>query len=90
MATNGSRNAAALSTSTPTPGCDFRIAAIATHRRDVAARLQRLEQLDGFAGSRTTTRADLARRTQLINFALAAQGLEPAELQARFQAEFPA
>jgi hypothetical protein len=35
-------------------------------------------------------RANLARRTKLIEFALAAQGLPPAELQARFRAEFPA
>ena len=34
-------------------------------------------------------RANLARRTRLIEFAMAAQGLAPAELQARFQAEFP-
>jgi hypothetical protein len=33
--------------------------------------------------------ANLARRTWLIEFAMAAQGLEPAELQARFQAAFP-
>jgi hypothetical protein len=32
--------------------------------------------------------ANLARRTRLIEFAMAAQGLEPAELRARFQAEF--
>ncbi len=43
-------------------------------------------------GDRTVAevRADLARRTQLIEFAMAAQGVPPAELQARFQAEFPA
>jgi hypothetical protein len=35
-------------------------------------------------------KANLAARTQLIEFALAAQGLAPAELQARFLAEFPA
>ena len=35
-------------------------------------------------------RADVAARTRLIEFAMAAQGLPPAELQARFQAEFPA
>ncbi len=35
-------------------------------------------------------REDLARRTKLIEFAMAAQGLPPAELQTRFQAEFPA
>ena len=34
-------------------------------------------------------RANVAQRTQLIEVALAAQGLEPAELQARFQAAFP-
>ncbi len=33
--------------------------------------------------------ANLAQRTRLIEFAMAAQGLAPAELQARFQAEFP-
>jgi hypothetical protein len=46
----------------------------------------------GAYGDRTVeqVRSDLARRTQLITFAMAAQGLEPAELQARFQAEFPA
>jgi hypothetical protein len=32
--------------------------------------------------------ANLAARTRLIEFALAAQGLPPVELQARFQAEF--
>ena len=31
---------------------------------------------------------NVARRTRLIEFAMAAQGLEPGELQARFQAEF--
>ena len=35
-------------------------------------------------------RDNLARRTQLIEFAMAAQGLPAAELQARFQAAFPA
>jgi hypothetical protein len=35
-------------------------------------------------------RDNLARRTRLIEFALAAQALAPAELQARFRAEFPA
>jgi hypothetical protein len=35
-------------------------------------------------------KANLAARTQLIEFALGAQGLAPAELQARFLAEFPA
>jgi hypothetical protein len=46
----------------------------------------------GAYGDRTVeqVRADLARRSRLIEFAMAAQGLEPAELQARFQAEFPA
>ena len=34
-------------------------------------------------------RANLAQRTRLIEFAMAAQGLPAAELQARFQAEFP-
>ncbi len=33
--------------------------------------------------------ANLAQRTRLIEFAMAAQGLEPAELKARFQTEFP-
>ena len=33
--------------------------------------------------------ANVAQRTRLIEFAMAAQGLEPAELQARFQAAFP-
>jgi hypothetical protein len=33
--------------------------------------------------------ANLDLRTRLIGFAMAAQGLPPAELQARFQAEFP-
>ena len=33
--------------------------------------------------------ANLAQRTRLIEFAMAAQGLPPAELQARFQTEFP-
>ena len=33
--------------------------------------------------------ANVAQRTRLIEFAMAAQGLPPAELQARFQAEFP-
>jgi len=33
--------------------------------------------------------ANLAQRTRLIEFAMAAQGLAPAELQARFQKEFP-
>ena len=32
---------------------------------------------------------NLAQRTRLIEFAMAAQGLPPAELQARFHAEFP-
>ena len=34
-------------------------------------------------------RANLAQRTRLIEFAMAAQGLPAADLQARFQAEFP-
>jgi hypothetical protein len=33
--------------------------------------------------------ANLDQRTRLIEFAMAAQGLPPAELQARFRAEFP-
>ena len=33
--------------------------------------------------------ANLAQRTRLIEFAMAAQGLEPAELQARFHSAFP-
>jgi hypothetical protein len=33
--------------------------------------------------------ANVAQRTRLIEFAMAAQGLEPAELQARFHAAFP-
>jgi hypothetical protein len=46
----------------------------------------------GAYGDRTVAqvRDDLARRTRLIEFAMAAQGLPAAELQARFQAEFPA
>ena len=46
----------------------------------------------GAYGDRTVgqVREDLARRTRLIEFALGAQGLPPAELQASFQAAFPA
>jgi hypothetical protein len=46
----------------------------------------------GAYGDRTVgqVREDLARRTQLIEFALGAQGLPAAELQASFQAAFPA
>ena len=33
--------------------------------------------------------ANVAQRTRLIEFAMAAQGLEPAELQARFHSAFP-
>ena len=44
----------------------------------------------GAYGDRTVAevRSDLARRTQLIEFAMAAQGLAPAELQARFHSAF--
>jgi hypothetical protein len=46
----------------------------------------------GAYGDRTVgqVREDLARRTRLIEFALAAQALPAAELQASFQAAFPA
>lgn len=46
----------------------------------------------GAYGDQTVSevQSNLDRRTRLIEFAMAAQGLEPAELQARFQAEFMA
>ena len=46
----------------------------------------------GAYGDQTVSevRANLALRARLIEFAMAAQGLPDAELQARFRAEFPA